>query len=291
MLRPDSMKKIPVIILIVGGVLTFLLIFPRLDKEPSYITQTQIIMATEVTIKAKASSEDIKKAFEAIRKIDYLMNDYNPESEISLLNREGKREVSPELAEVVDRAIHFSRITEGAFDITVLPLVRLWQRMEKEKRPPTSEELKDTLSLVGYEKIKVDNNILLLEKEGMGLDVGGIAKGYAVDKAIDVLRKRGVKNALVNAGGDLYCLGEAPQGKWKIGIQNPRKMGEIIEVIEVKDRAVATSGDYLRYYMIWGKRFGHIINPDTVWTVQDNPMSVTIVCSNVTDADALATGV
>lgn len=125
----------------------------------------------------------------------------------------------------------------------------------------------------------------------MKLDLGGIAKGYAVDKAIEVLKEKGVKNVLVNAGGDMYCLGEGPQGKWKVGIQHPRKTREIVEVIEISNRGVATSGDYRRYYTILGKRFGHIINPSTGLPVEDIPTSVTIIASDAITADALATGV
>jgi len=125
----------------------------------------------------------------------------------------------------------------------------------------------------------------------MLIDLGGIAKGYAVDEAIKFLRKRGVKNALVEAGGDLYCMGEGPQGKWRVGVQHPRKMNRIFEVIGLKDRAVATSGDYYRFFFIKGKRHSHIINPKTGMTVQENPMSVSIIAPTTTDADALATGV
>jgi len=268
------------------------LIFRRGYKEPSsYITQTRLMMGTTVTIKAEAFPEDIQKALGVMEKVDSLMNDYDPQSEISILNKEGKAKVSPELKEVITRAVHFSRLTKGAFDITVGPLVRFWQKMEKEKRIPTQKELEDVLSVVGYQNIKVKGDTIVLGKKGMMLDVGGIAKGYAVDKAIEVLKKRGVKNALVDAGGDLYCLGEGPHGKWRIGIQHPRKMKEIVGVVEVKDRGVATSGDYRRYYSIKGKRFGHIINPATGWTVQDTPSSVTIIAPDATSADALATGV
>ncbi len=282
------MRKIKYIVF--GILILFFLLWSRCVNA-KFITQTQIIMSTEVTIIAEASFEDIQKAFDVIKKVDSLMNDYNPQSEISVLNREGKKEVSPMLREVILKSIHFSRITEGAFDITVGPLVRLWQRMGYERRLPTPRELKDTLSLVDYQKIRINGKMIFLEKKGMRLDVGGIAKGYAVDKAVEVLKKMGVKNALVNAGGDMYCLGEGPHGKWRVGIQHPRKMNEIVGIIEVKDKGIATSGDYRRYYMIRGKRYSHIINPATGWTVQDIPMSVTIIAPDATTADALATGV
>lgn len=256
-----------------------------------FISQTQIIMTTYVTIIADASPREIQKAFEEIKRVTSLMNDYDPWSEVGTLNRKGELSVSPEVREVILKAIYFSKVTKGAFDITVGPLVRLWRKMGSEKRLPTSKELKQALSLVGYNGVKIQDEKVFFEKKGMRIDLGGIAKGYAVDRAIEALKKEGVKNALVNAGGDMYCLGEGPHGKWKVGIQHPRKDREVVGVIEVSNRGVATSGDYRRYYIIKGKRFGHIINPFTGWTVQNNPMSVTIISSDCTSADALATGV
>lgn len=267
------------------------LIFWGINGAAEFLSRTQFMMGTRVNIIADASPEQINKAFDEIRRIDSLMSGYSPESEISELNREGKIKASVDLREVILKAIHFSQVTEGAFDITVGPLVRLWQKAGREKKLPTAAELEKVLSLVGYRNIVIDKDTIFLQKKNMRLDLGGIAKGYAVDKAIQVLQKNGVKNALVNAGGDMYCLGNGPHGDWRVGVQHPRKMREIIQVIEVKNRAVATSGDYRRYYMIEGERYSHIVNPKTGQTVQNTPMSVTIVAPDATSADALATGV
>jgi len=277
--------------LVIFGLVVLCLIFGEKCPKAEFITQTQIIMTTTVTIVADASSRDVQEAFEAIKKVDSLMNHYNPKSEVSILNQCKKAKVSSQLKEVILKALYFSRITDGAFDITVGPLVSLWYRMEREKRLPTSEELENTLSLIGSQDIGIDDNNVWFKKKGMKLDLGVIAKGYAVDKAIEILKEKGVKNVLVNAGGDMYCLGEGPQGKWKVGIQHPRKTREIVEVIEISNRGVATSGDYHRYYTILGKRFGHIINPSTGLPVEDIPTSVTIIASDAITADALATGV
>jgi len=271
--------------------LFIILTFMDEKTEAKFISETKIMMDTTVSITIDGSYQDIQKAFSAIEKINFLMNDYIPSTEINVLNRKGTNKLSCDTRQVILKAIYFSKITRGAFDITVGPLVRLWQRMGREKRLPTSNELNRALSLVGYKNIKISGDTVKLLKKGMMLDLGGIAKGYAVDKAIEVLRERGVKNALVNAGGDMYCLGEGPGGKWRIGIQHPRNLRKIVGIISVANRGVATSGDYHRYYVINGKRFGHIINPATGWTVQDTPMSVTIIAPNATTADALATGV
>ncbi|MFQ5835694.1 MAG: FAD:protein FMN transferase, partial [bacterium] len=130
------------------------------------------------------------------------------------------------------------------------------------------------------------------QKKGMQIDLGGIAKGYAVDRAIESLRKNGIRRALVNAGGDLYALGSGPgKEKWQVGIQDPREEDKLLGIIKVKDVGVATSGDYRRYFTIEGRRFSHIVNPKTGQTVQDVPMSVTVIAPDATTADALATGV
>lgn len=257
------------------------------------LKRTEMIMGTLVEITAiPANEKAIKEAFNEMRRMDALMNIYKEESEVSILNREGKIRVSKETLEVIKKSIEFSKLTGGAFDITCGPLVNLWKRANKKKKLPTAEQIKEAVSLVGYKKLALEGSWIRFKEKGMQIDLGGIAKGYAVDKAIEALKKNGVKQALVNAGGDLYALGKASQGeKWRIGIQHPRQEGKILTIIKVKDEAVATSGDYQRYFMLKGKRFAHIVNPMTGWTVQDVPMSVTIIAPDATSADALATGV
>lgn len=277
--------------LTISSVVVVLWVLAKGYKEPSYTTHTRPMMGTIVIIKAKARPEHIQRTFRVMEKIKSLMSKYEPQSEISTLNTKGKTKVSSELKEVITRATYFSGLTNGAFDITVGPLVRFWQKMEAKQEIPTQQQLNRVLRVVGYKNIKVSGNTVILEKKGMMLDAGGIAKGYAVDKAIQALRNKGVKNALVDAGGDIYCLGEGPHGKWRVGIQHPRDMEKIMDTIEVKNKGVATSGDYRRHYVIKGKKFGHIINPATGWTVQNTPSSVTIIAPDATSADALATGV
>lgn len=262
-------------------------------RKCKFLKSTQIIMGTNVEISIYPPDEEaLKAAFNEIKKIDNLMSIYKNDSEVSSLNRQGEMKVSPETLEVIKRALEFSRITGGAFDISCKPLIDLWKKARKEGKVPSKEEINKALSLVGYEKIILEGNLVSFKERGMEIDLGGIAKGYAVDKAIEVLKKKGIKRALINAGGDLYALGEPPEGKkWSIGIQHPRNQNELFSVIKLRDKGVATSGDYRRYYTIEGKRYSHIINPKTGETVQDVPMSVTIVAADATTADALATGV
>ncbi len=283
--------KVVVVICVVIAVSLSVVITQRYRLKP--LKQTEMIMGTliEITV-IPANEKAIREAFEALKKVDALMSTYKEDSEISILNREGKAQVSEETLEVVEAAIEFSRLTDGAFDITVGPLINLWKKAKKEEKAPTEKEIEVAISLVGYQRIILEGNEIRLEKKGMQIDLGGIAKGYAVDKAIEALKKNGIKRALVNAGGDLYALGRAPQGGgWSIGIQDPRDEDKIIDIIKVKDKAVATSGDYRRYFTLEGKRFSHIVNPKTGLTVQDVPMSVTIVGPDGTTTDALSTGV
>lgn len=283
--------KVVVAICVVIAVLLSVIIIQKYRVKP--LKRTEMIMGTliEITV-IPANEKAISEAFEALKKVDALMSTYKEDSEISILNREGEKQVSEETLEVIEDAIKFSNITDGAFDITVRPLINLWKKAEKEEKVPTEMEIEEAISLVGYQRIILEGNQIRLEKKGMQIDLGGIAKGYAVDKAIEALKKNSTKRALVNAGGDLYALGKAPQaGGWSIGIQDPRDEDKIIDIIKVKDKAVATSGDYRRYFTLEGKRFSHIVNPKTGLTVQDVPMSVTIIGPDATTTDALSTGV
>lgn len=283
--------KLIVVICLILAVLIGRYTMQRL-KTKSF-KRTEMIMGTLVEITVLPPNEKaVKEAFNEMKRIDALMDIYRENSEVSILNREGEDRVSKETLEVIKKSIEFSRLTRGAFDITCGPLVNLWKEAKKNKEIPTAEEIKETISLVGYKKLILEGSWVRFKEKGMQIDLGGIAKGYAVDKAIEVLKKNGIKQALVNAGGDLYALGKASQGeKWQIGIQHPRQEGKILTIIKVKDEAVATSGDYQRYFMLKGKRFAHIVNPMTGWTVQDVPMSVTIIAPDAASADALATGV
>ncbi len=283
--------KVVVVICVVIAVLLSVVIIQKYRLKP--LKQTEMIMGTLVEITViPANEKAIREAFEALKKVDALMSTYKEDSEISILNREGKAQVSEETLEVIEDAIKFSNLTDGAFDITCRPLINLWKKAKKEEKVPTEMEIEEAISLVGYQRIILEGNQIRLEKKGMQIDLGGIAKGYAVDKAIEALKKNSIKRALVNAGGDLYALGTDRQGeKWQIGVQDPREEDKIIDIIKVKDRAVATSGDYRRYFTLEGKRFSHIVNPKTGLTVQDVPMSVTIIGPDATTTDALSTGV
>lgn len=273
--------------------------------KPSFYSRTESVMGTEVTISVfdlKIDRPEIKaavdKAFEEVRRIDMLMSNYRENSDVSKINKlkagEGIK-ISEETYEVLRRSQEISALSKGAFDITVLPLMELWGFYSNSSidNGPTPDELAKVLKHIGRKKITLrPNNYVTKNVDGVKIDLGGIAKGYAVDRAIGRLKSCGIKSALVEAGGDLYCLGMKPdKNLWRIAIQHPRKKKKVIAVLEVSDCAVATSGDYENYNIIRGKRYSHIIDPRTGYPKVDVPAGVTIVAKDTTTADGLATAI
>lgn len=260
--------------------------------------QTRSIMDTEVTIKVFAANESealeaINKAFEEIAKIDALMSPSKEESQLNALNNEGiVEEASPDFVYVLERSGNYSELSDGAFDITIKPVLDLWASKfapEGPHTPPTSEELNSALEFVNFSKIGIDGQQVTLSS-GMGIALGGIAKGYAVDKAIESLRANGIENAFVNAGGDGRYIGEKPDGTpWVTGLQNPDKEGEFITTLAAQEVAVATSGNYERYFNE-SARVSHISDPRTGYPSEEL-ISSTVIAKSAIDSDALATTV
>jgi thiamine biosynthesis lipoprotein len=258
--------------------------------------------AVAVAKDADTAEKCIEAALAEIYKVDDLMSDYKSDSEISKLNRDGFKEAVPlsqPTYEVLQRSIQFSKLTDGAFDITVGPLVDLF-RTEKEKQVlPSRDEIAEATLKVGYEKLRLDdqNRAVQFSVEVMRLDLGGIAKGYAIDNAIKAMQSHGAVGGMVDIGGDIRCFGAPLKNKphWTIGLQNPNVEQETADQelmlkLKLANGAVATSGDYQQFVIIEGKRRGHIIDR-TTGTSAEGLSSVTIIADNATDADALATAV
>ncbi|MCI2427375.1 FAD:protein FMN transferase [Candidatus Acetothermia bacterium] len=250
-------------------------------------TVVNITVIDEDTQRAEAAMQD---AFNEIFRIERLMSATDGYSEIYILNQSRGEwvDLSPETIYVLERSLYFAKISGGAFDPTVKPLVDLW--MEKVKtwgRLPSTSELSEALALVNWRNLEVDVNKSRARflKEGMAITLGGIAKGYAVDRAIKVLKESGVKRGLVDIGGDIRGFGPK---SWRIAIQHPRDEYEWLDVIDLKNAAVATSGDYRRFFLLGERRVHHILNPKT-GEPADRVMSVTIIAANCLDADALTT--
>ncbi len=266
------------------------------------------VMGTFARIVAVAADSNtdkgcIEAAFAEIERVDRLMSKYKSDSEISELNRDGfgrAVKVSKSTYEVLQRSIEFSELTSGTFDVTVGPLVDLWHSAEDANSIPADAELKQIRSRVGYDKLILDANeeSIRFAVEGMEVDLGGIAKGYAIDKAVEAMQKGGAVGGMVDIGGEIRCFGLPPgsQNKWRIGLQDPDKAkdgfdaGTPLLVLNLTDVAVATSGHYRRFVTIGGKRYSHIVDPENGHS-SESLASVTIICPSATDADALSTAV
>jgi len=238
-----------------------------------------------------------RAAFAKLHDLNGALSDYDPESELRKLcdtSGGGKAvPVSGDLWRVVEKAQEISRQSEGAFDVTVGPVVRLWRRARRLKQLPSPERLHAALTLVDYRQIRLDPQRQAVEliKPGVRLDLGGIAKGYALAEALAVLRKNGVNRALVEAGGDL-ALGDPPPERpgWRIGIAPPGPNGPPRLYLTAANTAVAASGDMYQFVEIGGKRYSHIVDPRTGLGLTDQS-TVTVVAPDGATADALATAV
>jgi len=250
-----------------------------------------------VAIDDKTAKACIEAGFNQLRCVDELMSDYKSDSQVSMVNRDAFAKpvvVDDDLFEVLSIAAEYSKESNGAFDITVGPVVDLWRKAEDTGRMPTEAELGLARSKVGYQELILDEEAKTVSfaVEGMRLDLGGIAKGYAVDLAVEAMQKAGAVGGLVDVGGDIRCFGTPPNSKesWLVGLQDPTVDDQLLLVLKLRDMAVATSGDYQRFTEIDGKRYSHIINPQA-GSSADELSSVSIVARTATAADALATAV
>ena len=268
----------------------------------SVYRKSRIVMDTIVTVSAVAADEKnadtaIGAAFAEIEKLDRLLNFFSDKSELSAINRNAgisAVRVSPETLEVIEKAIYASEHTAGAFDATIGPEISQWDFVKKKR--PDDASIKKRLPLVNYRMIKINRkeSSVYLEKKGMLLDLGAIAKGFAADKAVDELKKNGIRAGLVAVAGDIRAFGLKPDGKgWIIGIQNPRATNsadEIIATIELKDKAISTSGDYQRFFIINGKRYHHLLDPKTGCPARGCE-SVSVIADDGVSTDSFSTGV
>ncbi len=237
------------------------------------VQKTEAIMGTDVTITVVTKSDaEGEAAIEAgmaeLRRLDAMMSLYKDTSEVTQVNlAAGKHpvKVSPEVIEVVDDAAEISKLSNGVFDITVGPLVVLWQMRLKEGKVPTDSEIARIKPLVNYRNIVVDRkaSTIYLKKAGMIMDFGGM-KGYTADRVAGIFKKRGITNAVIAVAGDIWVLGHRDDGKpWRIGVQHPRQPDKVLTVLDLSDKYVSTSGDYERFVIREKKRYHHIIDPRT----------------------------
>jgi thiamine biosynthesis lipoprotein len=251
----------------------------------------QVLMGTFVEV-ISSDPRAANIAFAEIRRIESILSKYRENSELSQLNKNAKMAVSPELFFILNKSYDFWKKSDGAFDVTIGPLMDIWGFTNKDYRLPNTQEIKKTLRAVGMNKIIFTNkdNVVKFKIREMKLDLGAIAKGYAVDLAVNKLKEAGIKSALVNAGGQIYCLGDKFGKPWKVAVRHPRKKGLLI-TLELKNQAVATSGDYEQYFEIKDRRYAHILNPKTGYPAESGVISVTVIAPEGLTADALSTAI
>jgi len=269
-------------------------------STPESVTFSRSLMGTlvQITVMEGDGGEAGYKAaadaaFDEIARLEKLLSSYDPKSDVSLVSKAAGAaavKVSPEVVEVVKRALEISRISSGAFDPTVGPLGRVWGYSGEKGTVPSEDDVRPLLDLVDYTAVVVDEkeSTVMLKKKGMVLNLGGVAKGFIVGKAIDVLKARGIRRGIVHAGGDMTVFSNPPAAPFSIGIQHPREEKKLLGEIHVKSGAIATSGDYERFFMKDGVRYHHILDPATGFPARRS-QSATITSIDPTQADALST--
>ncbi len=262
------------------------------DEAPEEYTRRLVAMDTVMSFTAYGpnASEALDAVLAEIQRLDALLSTGAPQSEVSRLNASGSLTVSEDTAALFRAAGAVYEATGGLFDCTVYPLMELWGFPTKAYRVPTAEELSAALALVDFGAAGIDGARVTLG-EGQKVDFGGIAKGYAASRAMELFREYGVKSAMVNLGGNIQTLGTKPDGSpWRIGVQDPESSrGAILAALPVSDRAVVTSGGYERYFEAEGRRYVHILDPRTGLPASSDIVSATVIAADGTKADALST--
>jgi thiamine biosynthesis lipoprotein len=237
----------------------------------------------------------IDSTFLEMQRIEHIMTDYSDTSDVGRINsRAGKDSIatSVELIHLLNVAKRFSEKSNGAFDVTVGPIVKAWDFLSSEPEVPSKYKIRTLRQLVGYKNLSIIGTKAFLKERGMRLDLGGIAKGYAVDQAVEILKRNGVAKTIVDLGGNLGVSWEGTHALdssvAEILIRHPRKEGKFFGAFHVGTAGISTSGDYQRYFFVDNVRYHHIINPTTGYPAND-VVSVTIVADNAMNADVLST--
>jgi thiamine biosynthesis lipoprotein len=272
------------------------------DAAPGLLSRSHLSMGSPVTISAwtadEASAEKaIRAAFAEFDRLDALLSVWKPGSDVVRLNAAAGQtpvRVSPETLEVLEAARQASEWTDGKFDITFGALADVWKfDHDQDNRVPAREDVAARVPLVDYRAVVIDRAAAtaFVSRRGMRVHLGGIGKGYAVDRAVAILRAGAVRDFLLQAGGDLYASGQRGDTPWRLGIQDPRgESGDHFASIELRDRTFSTSGDYERFFIEDGRRYHHLLDPDSGEPAREC-VSVTIVAPSAIVADALSTGV
>lgn len=270
--------------------------FNKGDYSQTYYDLNTVSEITLHNVKESDSEKILKECGDILLNIDNTMSKTRNNSDVSKINENAGEEyvkISNDTFEVIKKAISFSDISNGVFDISIGPVVDLWGIGTDNARVPNKDEITEKLSLVNYKDISINEKTksIKLNKKGMEIDLGGIAKGYAADKIVEYLKSQNVDSAIINLGGNVFILGEkAKDTPFKVGIQDPTSEGGTsIGNIAVSNKSVVTSGIYERYLEKDGTIYHHMIDPSTGYPFENNLSSVTIISSSSIVGDGLST--
>ncbi len=286
------LKKVMLLLII------FVFFFSLCSCESSKkVQKTDFCLDTIVTITSYGKNAEIatSEAIEEIKRIESVFSPFLEDSELYKINQNayGGYRISNEMKSVLEKALKVCELTGGAFDITIKPLSDLWNIKSENPKVPSLAEIEKAKEKVGFKNVEITGDEIFFKKEGMMLDLGGAVKGYAADRACEILKTHGVKNAILDLGGNIYALGKSEKGtKWRIGLQDPSKQrGEFFTLVELSQSSCVTSGSYERYFEKDGKIYHHIINPKTGYCADAGLISVSVVGRSSFEADMLSTAI
>lgn len=264
----------------------------------NWYSREEAIMGTAIRVELWSEERDaadsaLAAVMDQMHAVDRTMSPHKPESELSRINRDAAHQgvpVGAELFDLLQRALEFSRCSEGAFDITFASAGHLYDYRQRIR--PNAQDLERARAVIGYQGLLLDTatRCVRFARPGMRIDLGGFAKGYAVDRGAAILRERGVHHGIVTAGGDSHILGDRRGRPWTIGVRDPRRPGELAAVLPLNDVAVSTSGDYERYFEEDGVRYHHVLDPRTGASAR-GAYSVTIIAADGLTSEALSKAV
>ena len=262
-----------------------------LDSQNKEATQSLFAMDTymEITAYGRNSERAVEEAADEIKRLDALLSTGSQTSEVTALNKDKTGTLSNDTAYLFARSQEINRETEGAFDITIYPVMRAWGFTGEGFRVPSEEELSALTDAVDMTQLNYENGVLTIP-DNMEIDFGGIAKGYTSERVVKIMEQYGIKSAKLNLGGNVQTIGAKPdKNAWKIAIKSPDESEAYIGIVSVRDEAVVTSGGYERYFEQDGVTYHHIIDPATGKPVQNDLVSVTIISRDGTYADGMST--
>lgn len=284
----------------VFALLIYIFIYNSNNNKNNIFARNSFALGTVIRLKTfgKRGLAAIDEVILMLNDIDDRMSAFKEDSDVAGISRNAgvrPQQVSTDTYTVLKKAVEYCKLTDGAFDPTIRPLANIWNKGIRQELVPDEGSIKEKLPLVNYKDILFDDDskTVMLKNKGQEIDLGGIAKGYAADRARDIFIRHKVKSALIDLGGNIYALGGKPDDTdWNVGIQNPFKpRGEYLGVLKVKNKSVVTSGNYEKYFTAEGRRYHHIIDPRTGYPSESRIISATIISENSLDGDGLSTGI